>query len=329
MGAVLLGSFANPYQLLSAQDEARTLVRGQAVEREIAAGETHRYRVDLETDQFLFVAVEQQGIDLVVRVLGPSGEELDEVDSPNGSWGLEAVAFFPSGSGIHQIEVAPLEEEESESGGYEITLERLEPAATTESGRVDQLFAQWDRAGSPGASVAVARGDSVLFEKGYGYAQLEYGIPITPATIFHVASVSKQFTAFAIAMLANQGKLSLDDDIREHLPYVPDFGVAITPRHLIHHISGMRDQWNLLALAGWRLDDVITKEQVIRLVERQQELNFEPGAEYLYCNTGYTLLADIVEHITGQPFPEWMAENVFQPLAMNSTHFHDDMTWSL
>jgi len=324
LSAVLVGSFANPYRILSAQDEARTLVRGRAVEREIAAGEAHRYQVALETDQFLFVAVEQQGVDLVVRILGPSGEELDEVDSPNGSWGLEAVTFFPSGSGIHLIEVAPLEEEKDESGGYEITLERLEPAATTKSARVDQIFAQWDRAGSPGASVAVARGDSVLFEKGYGYAQLEYEIPITPATIFHVASVSKQFTAFAIAMLADQGKLSLDDDIREHLPYVPDFSVTITPRHLIHHMSGMRDQWNLLALAGWRLDDVITKEQVVRLVERQHELNFEPGAEYLYCNTGYTLLADIVEHVTGQPFPEWMDLNVFQPLAMNSTHFHDD-----
>ncbi len=95
-------------------------------------------------------------------------------------------------------------------------------------------------------------------------------------------------------------------------------------RHLIHHTSGLRDQWNLLALAGWRLDDVITRDQILRLITRQRELNFEPGAEYLYCNTGYTLLAEIVSRVTGQPFPEWTRENLFEPLGMTRTHFHDD-----
>lgn len=325
LGIVLTVSLiAVPPQIVSAQADVAALVRGQPLERELAEGQTHRYSVDLDTGQFLFLAVEQQGIDLVVRVVGPAGDGLAQVDSPNGRWGMEAVALFSRGSGTHIIEVTPIEENDGESGSYTIELERLEPAATTRSGKVDQIFAQWDRVGSPGASVAVAHGGDVVFEKGYGFAQLEYDIPITPSTIFHVASVSKQFTAFAVAMLADQGKLSLDDDIREYLQYVPDFGHTITPRHLIHHTSGLRDQWNLLALAGWRLDDVITKQQVLRLVERQQELNFEPGTEYLYCNTGYTLLADIVDQVTGQPFPEWMAENVFQPLEMNGTHFHND-----
>ena len=325
LGTVFVVSLISmPQQMAFAQADLADLERGRSVERELAEGQAHSYGVDLAADQFMFLTVEQQGIDVVVRVISPGGEELTEVDSPNGLWGVEPVALFSTTSGMYSVQVTPLGEGEIAPGNYVITLERLEPVAATRSGRVDQLFAQWDRVGSPGASVAVAHDGVLLFENGYGYAQLEYDIPITAATVFHVASVSKQFTAFAVTVLADQGKLSLDDDIRQYLPYVPDFGYTITARHLIHHMSGLRDQWNLLALAGWRLDDVITKDQVLRLVERQKELNFEPGAEYLYCNTGYTLLADIVDHVTGQPFPEWMAENVFQPLEMNGTHFHDD-----
>ena len=190
--------------------------------------------------------------------------------------------------------------------------------------QVDNLFAQWDKPDSPGASLAVIRKEEIIYKKGYGSANLEYDIPITPSTVFHVASVSKQFTAFAVAMLAQQGKLSLDDDIRRHLPEVPDFGKTITIWHLIHHISGMRDQWELLAAAGWRLDDVITKEHILKMVKNQKELNFEPGEQYLYCNTGFTLLAEIVARVTGETFREWTKKNIFEPLNMSDTQFYDD-----
>ena len=190
--------------------------------------------------------------------------------------------------------------------------------------QVDKLFSQWDKLDSPGASLAVIKKGEVIYKKGYGSANLEYDIPITPSTVFHVASVSKQFTAFAVAMLAQQGKLSLDDDIRRHLPEVPDFGKTITIWHLIHHISGMRDQWELLAVAGWRLDDVITKEHILKMVKNQKELNFEPGEQYLYCNTGFTLLAEIVARVTGKSFREWTKKNIFEPLNMSDTQFYDD-----
>lgn len=189
---------------------------------------------------------------------------------------------------------------------------------------VDKLFSTWDKPDSPGASLAVIRKGEVIYKKGYGSANLEYDVPITPSTVFHVASVSKQFTAFAVAMLAHQGKLWLDDDIRRHLPEVPDFGKTITIRHLVHHISGMRDQWELLAIAGWRLDDVITKEHIMKMVKNQKELNFEPGEQYLYCNTGFTLLAEIVARVTGKSFREWTKENIFEPLNMSNTQFYDD-----
>ncbi|HKY42879.1 MAG TPA: serine hydrolase, partial [Pyrinomonadaceae bacterium] len=190
--------------------------------------------------------------------------------------------------------------------------------------KVDQLFATWDKPESPGAAIAVIKDGAVIYKRGYGSANLEYNVPITPQTVFHVASVSKQFTAFAVTLLANQGKLSLDDDIRKHLPEVPDFGKKITIRHLIHHTSGLRDQWTLLGMAGWRLDDVITKEHIMKMVRHQKELNFDPGAENLYSNTGYTLLAVIAERVSGQSFRDYTEANIFKPLGMTNTHFHDD-----
>jgi len=190
--------------------------------------------------------------------------------------------------------------------------------------KVDQLFSEWDKWDSPGAALAVIKDGSIIYKRGYGSANLEYNIAITPSTIFHVASVSKQFTACAITMLAQEGKLALDDDVRKYLPEVPDFGKTITIRHLIHHTSGLRDQWELLAMAGWRLDDVITKQHILKMVRHQKELNFEPGEEYLYCNTGYTLLAEIVKRISGQSFRGYTETNIFKPLGMTNTHFHDD-----
>lgn len=189
---------------------------------------------------------------------------------------------------------------------------------------LDSLFASWNKPSSPGAAVGVVYQGKLIYAKGFGEADVETGAPITPETVFHVASVSKQFTAYAIVLLAQEGKLSLDDDIHKYLPEVLDFGKTITIRHLIHHTSGLRDQWNLLAMAGWQLDDVITKEHIFNLVKRQKELNFEPGSTFAYCNTGYTLLAEIVARVSKQAFPTFMEQRVFKPLGMKNTLFYDD-----
>jgi CubicO group peptidase (beta-lactamase class C family) len=196
-------------------------------------------------------------------------------------------------------------------------------AQTVQAERVDSLFSALGPA-TPGVAVAVIQDGQLLLERGYGSAELEHGVPITPSTVFHVASVTKQFTAFAIALLAARGELSLDDDVRTHIPELPELGHTLTLRQLIHHTSGIRDQWELLAMAGWRLDDVITKDHILALATRQRALNFAPGTEHLYSNLGYTLLAEVVERVGGRPFPEWMGENVFRPLGMASTHMHDN-----
>jgi len=190
--------------------------------------------------------------------------------------------------------------------------------------KVDELFSQFDKEGTPGATVAIVQDGEIIYKQGYGLANMEYDIPNTPSTIFHIASVSKQFTCFAAMLLVEEGKISLNDDVRKYIPEVPDFGKTITLRHLANHTSGLRDQWNLLALGGWRLDDVITKEHVMKLVEKQEALNFDPGEEYYYCNTGYTLLAEVVSRVSGKSFAEFTQERIFEPLGMESTLFYDD-----
>jgi CubicO group peptidase (beta-lactamase class C family) len=269
------------------------------------------------------VGVEQQGVDLLVRVLGPAGDTVKVVDSPNGRWGLEPVLLTEVSPGAYTLEVVVLDGEDRD-GDFQVTFLESGPVATTPEDRVRQLFLPWDREGSPGASIAITRDGEMVFADGFGEAQVEYGISISSQTVFHVASVSKQFVGFAIAMLVDQGRISLDDDIREYLPEIPDFGETITIRHLVHHTSGLRDQWNLLSLAGWRMDDVITRDQVLRVMSKQTELNFSPGEEMVYCNTGFTLMGVIVTRVTGTPFPQWMSENVFGPLGMTRTHFHED-----
>ncbi|MGA2531438.1 MAG: serine hydrolase domain-containing protein [Candidatus Aminicenantales bacterium] len=197
------------------------------------------------------------------------------------------------------------------------------PEPSLES-KVDALFSKWNTLDSPGAAVAIVKDGLVIYRKGFGCAQLEYGVPITPSTVFHVASVSKQFTAMAITMLEEQGKLSADDDIRKYLTELADFGKTITIRHLLNHTSGLRDQWDLLVLSGWRMDDVITQAHIMDRLRRQKELNFPPGEQYMYSNSGFTLLAEIVSRVSGRPFTEWTRENIFLPLGMTSTHFHLD-----
>ncbi len=190
--------------------------------------------------------------------------------------------------------------------------------------QIDRIFAEFDQPGSPGCALVISQNNEIVYERGYGYAQLEYDIPITPDTVFHVASVSKQFTAMAIALLAADGRIDLDASVRKYVPELADFGHLITVRHLVHHVSGLRDHWELVRAAGWRMDDVITTEHLLKMVFRQRELNFEPGAEYIYCNSGYTLMAEIVRRVSGQTLREFAEERIFQPLGMNNTHFHDD-----
>lgn len=192
---------------------------------------------------------------------------------------------------------------------------------------VNRVFAAWSNTDGPGCAVGVSRDGNVVYQNGYGMANLELDVPITAASIFHVASVSKQFTAMAVMLLARDGKLSLDDDVRRHLPELSDYGHKITIRHLLTHTSGLRDQWDLLGIARGRFEENrITEGDVLEIVARQKELNFVPGTEYIYSNTGYTLAGTIVRRVAGKSLREFADERIFRPLGMTQTHFHDDYT---
>ncbi|HCC70751.1 MAG TPA: hypothetical protein DEQ09_06330 [Bacteroidales bacterium] len=188
---------------------------------------------------------------------------------------------------------------------------------------IDSLFLEWNSPNHPGGTVGIAVKGVPVFKKAYGLASLEYLVPNTYGTLFNIASVSKQFTAMGIVKLHLDGKLSIDDDIRKYLPEMPDFGHKITFRHMLHHTSGLRSLHALLSLAGWRGDDMKNNDDLLRFMKKQQDLNFEPGSEYMYCNTGYILSAIIIEKITGKSFAEWMKKEVFVPLGLYDTYVED------
>jgi CubicO group peptidase (beta-lactamase class C family) len=191
--------------------------------------------------------------------------------------------------------------------------------------RTDRLFSEWDTTVSPGCALSVMQNGTVVHARGYGMADLDHDVPIRPDTVFHVASMSKQFTAAAIILLSMEGKLSLDDQVRQYLPEFSEFSQPITIRELMHHTSGIRDQWELLDLAGWRYSlDLITDQDVMGLLERQKELNFPPGSQFLYDNSGFTILGQIVRRVSGQSLRDLTTDRIFLPLGMSQTHFRDD-----
>lgn len=189
---------------------------------------------------------------------------------------------------------------------------------------VDAVFADLDRDDAPGAAVGVLHRGEVVHRAGYGVANMDYGIPITPETVFDIASISKQFGAMAALLMEAEGRLDLDADVRDYVPEVPDFGHLVTPRHLIHHTSGIRDWPQSMILGGVTYTDVISFDQILRMLYRQEDLDFDPGTEYSYSNTGYNLLARIIEVQSGQSFRAYTEDRIFDPLGMDDTHFSDD-----
>jgi CubicO group peptidase (beta-lactamase class C family) len=192
--------------------------------------------------------------------------------------------------------------------------------------KVDKLFVSWDKPDSPGCALGIIRDGKLIYARGYGMANLEYNIPITSKSVFRIGSTSKQFVAMCIALLEEEGKLSLDDSLRKFLPEMPEYAEGITIRHLIHHTSGIRDYLTLAEIAGLRDDDYFTDAEAVDLLARQKELNFLPGEQHLYSNSGYFLLSQIVKKAHGMSLREYAEEKIFQPLGMRHTHFHDDHT---
>ena len=192
--------------------------------------------------------------------------------------------------------------------------------------QIDQLFAAYDKNTSPGCAVTIVRSGEVAYQRGYGMANLENHVPITPSTVFDIASTSKEFTGAVIMQLVAEGKLHLDDDIRKYVPEIPDYGQKITIANLLHHTSGLRDYTDLLGWYGYNSEDWTGTREALMLLSRQKNLNFAPGTEYSYSNTGYFLLSLIAGRVSGKPFREVVRERIVTPLSMTDTDVLDDHT---
>jgi CubicO group peptidase (beta-lactamase class C family) len=189
--------------------------------------------------------------------------------------------------------------------------------------KVDELFAQYDKPGSPGCSVGIIRDGKFAYRRSFGEASLELGVPLTSQSVFYMASVSKQFTAASIVLAAEEGFLSLDDDVRKYIPELPDYGHRITLRQMLHQTSGFQDFFALLYLSGRDDRDLSSPEQILKLITRQKGLNNAPGAEFVYSNSNYFLLSVVVQRTTHKTLAEFAADNIFKPLGMTHTLFYD------
>ncbi len=197
-------------------------------------------------------------------------------------------------------------------------------ATPVRDARIDRIFLPWDKPGSPGCALSVLRNGALAYSRGYGFANLENPTAITTDTVFDIGSVSKQFTALSIVLLAQDGKLALDDDIHVTVPELPDYGGRVSLRQMLHHLSGLPGYTDLFDLAGVPEADLTTDADALALIARQTRLNFAPGEQYLYSDTNYFLLALVVRRVSGQSLHDFAQQRIFGPLGMRSTHFHDD-----
>lgn len=314
----LLALLAGASPLLAQQP----LTVGQPVAGTVSAKDTARFTLRADSAFVIRLRVDQAPGNVALRLLDPAKGLARAVSAV--SRGPEALQVVTTSGGEYQLQVMAAD---STGGAFTVTLLANERLASDPRRLTDQLLAPWDRKDGPGAAVAVWRGGRTLFAKGYGMAHLGYDIPFTAATPTNIGSTSKQFTAFAIMLLVEAGKVGLDDDVRKHLPDLKDFGATVTVRHLLTHTAGYRELYNSLPLAGRRLDesDYVGREEFIPLVQRQPALQSAPGTEFNYNNTAFGLLAMIVAKVSGMPFEAFMAERVFGPVGMTHTQVRADV----
>ncbi len=278
------------------------------------------YEIHADSSSYITGYVEQITVDVIVKLFNEEGEELANFDDPGR--GKELFSFSIEKTGKYRLEVEPFKDEHGE---YTILIDKVEPIAVDPDHRVDQLLSFYSN-GSPGAVIAVIDHGEVVFSKAYGKANLTHDVDFTLNTPTNIGSVSKQFTAFAILLLEQQGVLSLDDDVRKHIKELPDFNEEITIKNLLNHTNGFREIYNLMPISGWSGEDKLLRQEVINTIIRQKELQASPNEEFNYNNSAFIMLAEIVERKTEKDFPVWMKENVFEPLKMFDTYVRRDPT---
>jgi CubicO group peptidase (beta-lactamase class C family) len=307
--------------------EKANLTSKAAFDSNISSQEIHRYKIKLKKDQSVHFRIRQMNTDVVIKTYDSEGKKIAEFDSPNGMNGDEFASLLATQTGTYQIDVQS-QDEKSHTGRYVLTMQKIHPAAHTAAQKTALLLSRYDYPDLPGLALSVVKDGAIIYKKGVGIANAEYGIPISTSSAFQVGSISKQFTIFSILLLEKEGKLSLDDEVKKYLPELSELGQEfeqpITLRNLANHTHGMRNIDDLLAINGLSDSDAVSNPQALKLIIKQRFLNFAPGTRYQYGNSGYILLADIVERVSGKKFSQFVAEQIFTPLKMHHSRFLDN-----
>jgi CubicO group peptidase (beta-lactamase class C family) len=313
--AFLVPSFVQAQSQAQSTDGPTSLSLNQQATDSLAADGQKTFTIDLDAGQFVAGVADQISVDVVINVQAPDGSTVTDIDVSGE--GPEPFQFETETAGTYTLVVTPFEED---AGAFSILVNLQEPIATTDEGRVRQLLHRFEGE-APGIAVGMIRDGELAFSASAGQAHLSHDVPFSVDIRSNIGSVSKQFTAMAVLLLEQDGKLSLDDPVTKHLPEIPEFEHTVTLRHLLTHTSGYREFFNTMAMKGVRFEegDMVQQEDIIHLVQRQPELQNEPGGTFNYNNTGYQLLADIVAKVSGMPFPEFLDERIFQPLGMTNT----------
>lgn len=292
--------------------DSSILIAGQHHKSTIAAKEKHSFRLDLGAKQFVYGEVDQKGVSIVINVFNPEGKRIGKF---NMYAGQKRFYIESSDAGQYKLEISPIMFGTPEkTGEYDLEIKPIEALGDTPAKHLDQLLNALYKDDGPGGAVIITREGKTIYSKAYGMANMEYSIPFTTETASNIGSVSKQFTAFAIALLEKEGKLSFDDDIRKYLPDCPDFGQVVTLQNLLDHTSGYREIKKTFGMRSVR--GFWTRQELIQHIQRQSEPMNPPGSVCSYVNTGYLLLAEVVEQISGISFSDWIKQNIFDPLGM-------------
>ena len=276
------------------------------------------YALQLDSSTFLYGYVDQVSVDVIVELKDEEGEVIQSFDGP--AKGPEHFSFEIDKTGAYTLDVKPFEEG---SGDYTVLIQGADPIATDPAKRVDQLLTAYSD-DAPGAVIGVMQDGQMTFSKAYGKANLTHDLDFELDMPTNIGSVSKQFTAMAILLLEKEGKLSLDDDVRSHIPELPDLGKVVTVRNILNHTNGWREVYNLMPIRGWYGEDKLLKEEVLTLLQKQTELQDDPGAVFNYNNSAFIMAAEIVERISEMDFPDFVRENIFEPLGMSNSYVRRD-----
>lgn len=295
---------------------ATRLFLGRPVEDVVVGAEVDRYVFRLAAGQFAAVEVRQTGGDLAAALFGPDGTLVDLADRSRAG-GVESLTVVARKPGLYAVQIAMFAWDQPRAA-YAVRLKLRERAGERPAAAADQLMRAWYEADAPGAAVAVVRRGDVIFTRTIGLANVESWTAISPATRFDLASVSKQFTGYGVALLAAGGVVRLDDDVRKYIPELPDYGEPIMLRQLVDHTSGLRDWDAPFGLMGYGPDTPVPLDRIVATATRQRALNFPPGSAEGYSNTNYALLAEVIARATKSPYETWMRENVFAPAGMTA-----------